>query len=139
MSHENKPEPRFDLDYEKGRQAELWVKSIRDSLGSDSIEVKNDSKFVETGNIYIEYGCKKRGTMQPSGIQTTTSKLWIQILVEGELALIISTDKLREIARRLKEKHKRRQDRGSHPTLGVAVPVEEIIRAAIKRKPMSAA
>lgn len=136
---ESKPEPRWDLDYKKGRQGELWIEAIRDSIANDSIEVKNDARFTETGNIYIEYGCKKRGTMQPSGIATTDSKLWIQILVEGELALIISTEKLREIARRLKDKYKRRLDRGSHPTIGVAIPVKDIIEAAITRRPRRSA
>src|SRR5688572_20048700 len=95
----DKPEPRWDLDYKAGRQAELWVQNLRKSLEEDTIEVKLDRRFPDTGNIYVEYECKRRGSMRPSGIATTTSRLWIQVLVEDELALIISTDRLKEIAR----------------------------------------
>lgn len=132
-------QPNWDIDYQAGRQAEIWVSNIRESLASDSIEVKLDRRFEETGNIYIEYGCKRRGIMRPSGIATTTSKLWVQVLVEDQLALIISTDRLKEIARRLKEKHKAMQPHGTHPTLGVVIPVEEIIRSAVKRRPKGVA
>lgn len=129
-----KPEPRFDLDYAAGRQQEMWVEGIRDSLAADSIEVKLDREFVETGNIFIEYACKGKNGWDDSGLAKTTSKLWIQVLVEGELALIVSTERLKEIARRYWDRRAECK-RGSHPTKGVLIPAAEIVALAAKRRP----
>lgn len=54
-------EPRFDIDASYGRQGELFVSSIIDALTGGSVEVKRDSRFAKTGNVYVEYECRKRG------------------------------------------------------------------------------
>lgn len=130
----DKPQPNWDLDYAAGRQAELWVSDIRKALEEDSIEVKLDRRFCDTGNIYVEFECKGK----PSGIAKTKSKVWVQVLVQDELAIVISTERLKELARKFYKDFRRSETDGSHPTRGVAIPVEEIIRGAIKRRTRTA-
>lgn len=137
----SKPEPRWDLDYEVGRQAEMWVSDIREALKSDSIEVKRDRRAAETGNVYVEYQCKKRGKWEPSGIATTTAKLWMFVLVESEFGFVITTDTLKKVARAAKRNPNniRKEEDGSHPTYGVVIRVSqlfsEILRERLKNGP----
>lgn len=64
-------EPRFDLDYARGRQGELFVEAVRDAIQTERCEVKRDDRSVETGNVYVEYQCLRRGKWTKSGIATS--------------------------------------------------------------------
>ena len=132
-------EPRWDLDYEVGRQGELWVQNIADSLRSDAREVKVDERFAETGNVYVEYACRYRGQYRPSGIAITEAPVWVFVLQPEGLALVVSTELLRRVSRegylagRVAE-----CSRGSHPTRGVLVPVARLI-SEVRREGRDAA
>ena len=129
MPIDNVPEPRFDLDFQRGRQAELWVgDDIREALIADRIEVKRDDLARRTGNIYVEYECLRRGQWRPSGIQTTESQLWIFVIEMGKLAIVIELEKLKDAARKAAQNGGKREClRGSHPTRGVAVPMRDLL------------
>ncbi len=129
----SQPEPRWDICYEVGTQAELWVSDIRKSLQSGTIEVKYDRRACEdrpTGNVYVEYACKKRGgKYKPSGIATTEAQLWVFVLRESELAIVVSTERLKELARKARdENQKASQDRGSYMSLGVYLRIKDIVQ-----------
>lgn len=128
------PQPKWDIDYESGRQAEIWVSDLRESLLSDSIEVKHDRKSADTGNIYLEYECLKRGKWCKSGIAVSTARLWVFVLVKDEFAIVITTERLKALARNSYKNVKRRKEErdGSHPTKGVVIPISELVVSILR-------
>lgn len=118
---------KFDIDLPEGEFAERLVKDL---LGGErgSIEVKRDWKVTETGNVAIEFECRKR----KSGISTTEASWWA-IVLDGRLfahqmIIFIKTSRLKEIAREIyKQKGavKGGDDRSSRIVL---IPLEEFVR-----------
>lgn len=123
-------EPRFDIDYEFGKQGELFVQNIIAALGTDRIEVKHDARYEQTGNIYVEFRCLRKGEWTQSGIATTGAEFWAFVLHEGSSCVFVSTDALKLAVRRLwsdKRKHAA-CDKGDHPTKGVLVPIAWLLQ-----------
>lgn len=118
-------EPRFDIDYEFGKQGELFVTRIIDALGTHRVEVKNDARFAVTGNVYVECFCQRRGKFRPSGIATTEAEFWVFVL--NDVACVaVTTAYLKDACRavwRNNPSRRKKCDRGSHPTKGVAMSV----------------
>lgn len=126
--HAHGYEPRWDADFEVGRQGELWVQSIVESLAGDAREVKTDERFADTGNLYVEYECKRRGKYQPSGIATTEAPVWAFVLQLDGVVLVVATDLLKQVARKQHSRGRTAEcSRGSHPTRGVLVPVALVL------------
>lgn len=125
-------EPRFDVDVERGKQGEMFVHGIIDALknGGHRIEVKTDERSRETGNVYVEYECRKRGEYVKSGIATSEAQVWVFVLDQGNVALAISTERLRELARSAFRKGRIAEERdGSHPTRGALIRLPDLISA----------
>ena len=126
-------QPRFDIDYEYGRQGELLMADIIDSLrsGDGRVEVKRDGVAVRTGNLYVEHACLRRDGWRPSGIAETDSEMQAFVLgIDPSVAIVISTDLLRDYCSWLRTKRPRslvEQCSGSHPTKGVAAPIHGLI------------
>ena len=127
-------EPRFDIDAEYGRQGELFVSSIIDSLTKGSIEVKRDSRFAQTGNVYVEYECRKRGNWTKSGIATTEAELWAFVLGDSNVVFVVPTSSLKELVLELwrNPKNRREETDGDCPSKGVIVPVNQLVAWAKK-------
>lgn len=71
--------PKFDLDLQYGQDGENWLRW----LGTDQarVEVKTErDTWYTTGNVVFEY--RSRG--KPSGIATTESDWWVQVLKLGD-------------------------------------------------------
>lgn len=86
---------QFDVDLEFGQH---WEEHIDDLFnGAKTCEVKTErDQWAKTGNICIEH----ESWGKPSGINATTSDIWVQNLVkDGELvcSLMFNTEKLKEI------------------------------------------
>lgn len=115
-------EPRFDIDLAYGQQGELLVASIVDSLrdGTGAIEVKSDRRWRDTGNVYVELECRRRGRYVASGLQTTTATLWAFVIGYPAVVLIVPTAMLHEEVWRAGTRRAEETD-GSHPTRGALV------------------
>lgn len=121
-------EPEFDIDYEYGRQGELFFQSIRKAMQEDRVEVKRDGRFAETGNLYVEFACLRRGTWTPSGIAVSTAEAWSFVLGDSEVALTLSTDLLKDICRMAYRQGRIAEEKdGSHPTKGVLLKVSHLM------------
>lgn len=128
--------PDFDIDFKYGRQGELFVTSVRRAMEEGRVEVKRDGKFAETGNLYVEFRCFRRGKWRPSGLATTDAELWVFVLGDSETALVVPTELLKSICRDLYERGRIAEERdGSHPTKGVLVKVSHLM-AEIRRDEM---
>lgn len=122
-------EPRWDRDWEIGRQGEVFCEDVLKALLAGApYEVKTDLRAADTGRIYVEYECRRNGSWQPSGIRTTNSEYW-QFVLGGRAPLIIPTFVLLALSRRAWiEGHRVECRDGSHPTRGVCIPLDKLPR-----------
>lgn len=121
-------EPRFDIDYEYGRQGELWIDSVADALKTERAEVKTDGRCQQTGNLYVEFECRRRDGWHRSGLATTEADVWVFVIGDTGIAIVIKTEVLKAICRPLLKQGKVAEERdGSHPTKGVLLPLSHLI------------
>lgn len=121
-------EPRWDIDYEVGRQGEMFVRNLIESVSKDSVEVKTDEKAVDTNRIYVETECLYRGVYRPSGVMTSQADYYAYVLGRA-LTLFIPTDVLRTVVTKCGSASEMK--RGSHPTRGFLVPIAQLIGHAM--------
>jgi len=83
----------WDLDYRAGL---LGESKVADLLHLDTVEVKTDSRWLDTGNIYIETECfyQTENEWKPSGIRVSKASHWAFVLEDS--VLIIPLFRLRE-------------------------------------------
>ncbi len=126
-------EPQFDHDLVLGQQAEMFVEDIRAGFSGQRVETKYDLKAASTGRLFIEYECLRRRAYCSSGLQETASLYWCVVLDAPHAALLISTERLRELTRHAwvhgSDTGARRGDcqRGSHPTRGVLLDIGRLV------------
>ena len=74
----------WDLDLRAGLEGESRV---ADLLSLDTVEVKTDRRWLDTGNLYIETECFQQSTQtwEPSGIRTTKATHWAFVLEDSVL------------------------------------------------------
>lgn len=128
-------EPRFDIDAEYGRQGELFVSSIIDSLAKGSVEVKRDSRFANTGNIFVEYECLRQGSWMKSGIATSEADTWVYVLGDSQVVIAMPREVLKELALEMwrNPRNRREEKDGSHPAKGVIIPLHKLVGWAQSR------
>lgn len=83
----------WDLDLRAGLTGESRV---ADLLSLDTVEVKTDRRWHETGNVYIETECWYVGTQswEPSGIRVSKATHWAFVLEDS--ILIVPLHRLKE-------------------------------------------
>ena len=74
----------WDLDLRDGLAGESMV---ADLLSLDTLEVKTDRRWHETGNVYIETECwyQSSQSWEPSGIRASKATHWAFVLQTGVL------------------------------------------------------
>jgi hypothetical protein len=94
-STEIKELKKFDVDLEFGKHWEQHIDDLFKGVKTCEIKTERD-KWATTGNICIEH----ESWGKPSGINATTSDIWVQNLVKDNqvvASLLIPTDVLRDI------------------------------------------
>ena len=83
----------WDLDLRDGMVGES---KIADLLHLDTVEVKTDRRWHETGNVYIETECYyvNEDAWKPSGIRVSQASHWAFVLEDS--VLIVPLHRLRE-------------------------------------------
>jgi len=123
-------EPDFDIDQAVGYQGQLFTWKIIEALKDGSAEVKADMRAIQTGNLYIECQCLRRGRWVPSGIVTTTSEIWCHLIGLSLLIAAPAAD-VREVVRKYwKSPDEANPEcmRGSHPTRGVVIHIPQFVQ-----------
>jgi len=71
----------WDLDFRFGQAGEVLVNSLL-TAPIETVEVKTDRRWKETGNLYIEVYCWSPNTegWYPSGLSTTKATHWSFVL-----------------------------------------------------------
>lgn len=74
----------WDLDLRAGEAGES---KLADLLHMDTIEVKTDRRWKDTGNLFIEESCFQQGTRMwaPSGISISKATHWAFVLDDSVL------------------------------------------------------
>ena len=77
----------WDIDFRYGVEGEQMVKDL---LTIETVEVKRDRRWKETGNLFIETSCfyVNEGITKRSGILTTKASHWAFVL--EDLTLIVA-------------------------------------------------
>lgn len=132
LSEGYKPDWDIDLRYGKAGEAlvrDFLVGMLGEEPGRLTVEVKRDSKYLDTGKVYIEYQCKQRDGWQPSGILASKADYWTFVIGETVVIGIPRAVLLRIYDRALdpKLKYLREEKDGSHPTRGVAIPMHHFL------------
>jgi hypothetical protein len=83
----------WDLDLRAG---EMGESRVADLLSLDTVEVKTDRRWYETGNIYIETECFYQASQswEPSGIRVSKATHWAFVLEDS--VLIVPLHRLKE-------------------------------------------
>jgi hypothetical protein len=73
----------FDLDYGYGLQGENLVDALL--RGANTVEVKRDRRWWDTGNIFIETECyfQTSQSWEQSGLSVTQAEYWAFVLESG--------------------------------------------------------
>ena len=125
-------QPDFDIDYEVGAQAELFVRDIIAALGTERVEIKNDVAARKYRSVYLETECHyPRAGWKATGINGTKAELWCHVL-EGSIAIIAPLGLWQEAALRGQRKE---CIRGDHPTKGVRIPLSQLLPWLIDSAP----
>lgn len=125
--------PQWDLDVKVGQRGESYLQHIVAAMlhgDEGTIEVKTDDRAITTGNVFIEYMSKGN----PSGIDRTQATLWATVI--GGVVVIVPTQAVKEVvAKEVVAGNVRHMGRGSHPTVGVVIPISDYIYKAIEAAP----
>jgi hypothetical protein len=81
----------FDLDLRHGQEGELYVNQLL-SAPIETVEVKRDKRWKNTGNLYIEVWCWSENNQEwyPSGLQATKATHWSFVLEELVVTVPVS-------------------------------------------------
>lgn len=83
----------WDLDLRAGEAGESYV---ADLLHADTIEVKTDRRWKDTGNLYVETYCFQQSsqTWEKSGVLVSKATHWAFVI--DDAILIVPTRKLKQ-------------------------------------------
>jgi hypothetical protein len=84
----------WDLDLRAGEAGESY---LADLLHADTIEVKTDRRWKDTGNLYIETTCWSHNNDEwyASGLSATKASYWAFVLEGG--ILLVPTETLKKV------------------------------------------
>jgi hypothetical protein len=128
--------PDFDIDLSRGARSESELRSLLLQEGY-RVEVKTDFRAAATGNVYIEYECKRKGNWVPSGILESKAE-WYALRLANGWMLIPKADLYKAIFDDGLGGQRQERD-GSHPTRGFVIPVDALAALIAGRKKASAA
>lgn len=110
----------------KGEELLRLIAKAYVARGEDAVEVKNDQKVSDTGNLYIEHQSRER----ISGIDASCVPYWAFILngpeYKREVIIIIKTSRLQEICQR--SGYGNIQGGDSNTSKGYLISVDKLVR-----------
>lgn len=116
----------WDIDFQRGVYGENLVKDL-----VETVEVKTDYRWQETGNVYIEYSCfyKTSQQFENSGIAVTKAKYWALVLPNKQaepLIILVHTEHLKEALK----KYGRRTECiiSQNKSKGLLIKIEDILK-----------
>ncbi len=117
----------WDIDFRFGQQGEVIVNHLL-TAPIETVEVKRDRRWKETGNLYIETECWSDvlGCWYASGISTTKASHWSFILEDS--VLTVPTDRVRMAI--AVYGIKREMNRPEYSTKGYTITDSELLKVS---------
>ena len=114
----------WDIDLRFGQEGEVIVNSLLTSP-IETVEVKRDKRWVETGNLYIETECWSDvlQSWYHSGISTSKASHWAFVLEDA--VFIVPIDKLFEALEKYGKK--KEMNRPEYSTKGYLVTISDLL------------
>lgn len=121
----------WDLDLRFGQEGEVIVNSLL-TAPIETVEVKRDRRWIDTGNLYIETECWSDvlSCWYASGITTSKASHWSFIL--EDTVVIIPTDSVRKAI--AVYGIKREMNRPEYSTKGFTITVADLFKVASRRR-----
>lgn len=125
-------EPKFDVDFTRGRVGEELVETFLADLQGKKIEVKTDYRINETGNVYVEtwqYSKPDASDKRQSGINVSESDYWCFASPVGGGFIMVKADVLKEFIRETSPKETRQPIASSqtNASIGRLVPMNQLL------------
>jgi len=122
----------WDLDLRFGQEGEVLVNSLLTSP-IETVEVKRDRRWKETGNLYIETECWSDvlACWYASCISTTKATHWSFILEDS--VLTVPTDNIRKAIAIYGIR--REMNRPEYSTKGFTITVQDLLKVIVSPRP----
>ncbi len=92
-------EPRFDVDFTRGRVGEELLETFLADLAGKKVEVKTDYRVNETGNVYVEtwqYSKPDASDKRQSGINVSEADYYCFGSPTGDGFVMVKTSVLKQ-------------------------------------------
>jgi hypothetical protein len=127
-----KYEPRFDVDFTRGRVGEELVETFLADLAGKKVEVKTDYRIGETGNVYVEtwqYRNPDASDRYQSGINVSQAEYYCFGSPTGEGFVMIKTDALKRFLRENQTRETRQPifSTETNASIGRLVPLADLL------------
>jgi hypothetical protein len=129
-----KYEPRFDVDFTRGRVGEELVETFLADLIDKKVEVKTDYRIGETGNVYVEtwqYSNPDASDKKQSGINISEADYYCFGSPTGDGFVMVKTSVLKEFIRNTNPRETRQPittDK-TNASIGRLIPLNELLGA----------
>ena len=129
-----KYEPRFDVDFTRGRVGEDLVETFLADLAGNKVEVKTDYRIGETGNVYVEtWQYKQPDALDKyqSGINVSQAEYYCFGSPTGEGFVMIKTESLKRFLRENETRETRQPiiSNKTNASIGRLVPLADLLRS----------
>jgi hypothetical protein len=125
-------EPRFDVDFTRGRIGEELVETFLADLIGKKIEVKTDYRVNETGNVYVEtwqYSEPDASYKKQSGINVSEAEYYCFGSPLGEGFVMIKTSVLKQFISNTNPREARQPiaSKETKASIGRLIPLADLL------------
>lgn len=125
-------EPRFDVDFTRGRIGEELLETFLADLAGKKVEVKTDYRVNETGNVYVEtwhYSQADASDKKQSGINVSEAEYYCFGSPLGEGFVMVKTSVLKEFIRNTNPKETRQPiaSKQTKASIGRLIPLADLL------------
>jgi hypothetical protein len=125
-------EPRFDVDFTRGRVGEELLETFLADLIGKKVEVKTDYRVNETGNVYVEtwhYSEPDASDKKQSGINVSQSEYYCFGSPSGDGFVMVKTSVLKEFIRQTNPRETRQPiaSKETKASIGRLIPLADLL------------
>ena len=125
-------EPRFDVDFTRGRVGEELVETFLADLEGKKIEVKTDYRIGETGNVYVEtwqYSEPDASDKKQSGINVSEAEYYCFGSPTGDGFVMVKTSVLKEFISNTQPREARQpiSSKETKASIGRLIPLADLL------------
>jgi hypothetical protein len=125
-------EPRFDVDFTRGRIGEELLETFLADLIGKKVEVKTDYRVNETGNVYVEtwqYSEPDASDKKQSGINVSEAEYYCFGSPLGEGFIMIKTSVLKQFISNTNPRETRQPiaSKETKASIGRLIPLADLL------------